>query len=244
MNKVKIFLLFISSLLISNCSEENITDPIDSELQKNIIGTWVGNSGYSITFYSNGLFKDSIYFEGIQDTSYYNYGLFIRTGKYDISNSVLMLSEFYFTKVITEASIGMAYVSRPVEISITNNVLKRKMFALFYNIGEGKNTLWDKWESNEWLCQADAVDSLQNLYGTYKQIYHFVEDSSQYSHSSTFHNLINDSTYTYESKRNFTYNAPYLDLPVEADYNMLVQFKNNKMYWYYDGTPEDLVKIK
>lgn len=246
MNKVKIFLLFISSLLISNCSEENITNPIDSELQKNIIGTWVGNSGYSITFYSNGLFKDSIYFEGIQDTSYYNYGLFIRTGRYNILNAVLTYSEFYFTQVITNSSKGMGVVSRPVEISIANNILKMKPFSLFNNIGDNKIEIWDKWETDEWYCQADASDSLslETFYGTYKKYYHFIEDSIQFLYTSIFHNLINDSIYTHDSKRNFSYNPPRLDLPVESDYNILVQFKNNQMYWYYDVTPEDLIKLR
>jgi hypothetical protein len=244
MKRIKIFLFFFTSLFISSCSDENITNPIDSELSKNIIGTWKGNSHYSITFLSNGFFIDSTYFLDNPDTSFNSYGLLVRNGKYNISNSALTLSDCYVSDFITGASIGMGFLSQSAEISINNNTLKRKKFTVFDNIGNNRKELWDKWETIGWYCQANTVDSSQNSYGTYKQIYYFVEDSSQFSHTSIYHNLIDDSTYTYETKRNFTYNPPYLDLPAEADYNVLVQFKNNKMYWYYEVMLEDLVKVR
>jgi hypothetical protein len=244
MDKIKLLVFFTFPLLLSSCSDENIINPIDSELTKDIIGTWKGESNYSITFFSNGFFIDSTYFENNPDTSFNNFGLFIRTGKYNISNSVLTLSEFYFSEVITNASIWMAFVSPPFEISIANNILKMKPFTLFDNIGNNKRDLWDNWETNSWLCQADAFDSSQTFYGTYQQIYTFIEDSTEYLHTSKFHNLINDSSYVHSSSRSFTYNPPYLDLPVESNYNMLVQFKYNKMYWYFDVIPEDLIKVR
>ena len=82
------FTLFLAILffivILTSCSNDAGVNPIDLELQKNIIGTWQDNAKYTVTFSRNGAFIDSVYyFDQFVDTS-----IIVRKGKYNIDNSV------------------------------------------------------------------------------------------------------------------------------------------------------------
>ena len=237
--KIIIYPFFVLlGFIVLSCSEDSIINPIDLELQKNIIGTWEDNTKYTITFFPNGTFIDSMYyFDQFVDTS-----IIIRNGKYNISNSILTFTEFQYDTIITQSNIGFAVMERSYEITIQNSILKRKLFSVFNNIGLNRNDIWDKWETKAWYAQIDAVDSTQTFYGSYDIQYLFIQDSNKCMQTNIFHNVVNDSIYEYGGYPNFTYSPPYLD--ISSDQDILVKFINNKMYWYYSYIPKDLIKIR
>jgi hypothetical protein len=225
------------SLIILGCDDDSIVNPIDSELQKNIVGTWKDNAGYIVTYFSNGTFTDSIfYFDQFTDTS-----IIIRKGNYNIANSVLIYSEFYFDTIITQSNLGFAAQEFSYEISISNSILKRIPFSVFRNIGQNRMDLWDKWETVSWFAQIDAVYSSETYHGSSIIQYNFIQDSSKCVKTTVFHNEINDSTFEFNSSQRITYNSPYLD--INGYKNILVKFINKKMYWYYNYQPRDLFKV-
>lgn len=237
MKNIIFFVVVFCGVTLISCSDDNSINPIDLELQKNIIGTWQDDSDYRITFFTNGSFVDSIYFDPALDSS-----IIVRKGKYNINNSVLTLSEFYFDTIVTQSHIGFAILERAYEITIQNAILKRKSFLAFKNIGQNRMEIWDKWETTTWYAQIDAVDSSQTFYGSFNIEYLFIQDSNKCLQTNRLHNAVNDSIYEYSGNPNFTYNPPYLD--ISSDKDILVVFKSYKMYWYYYYVPKDLIKIR
>lgn len=230
-------IVVVFSLIVIGCDDDSFVNPIDSELQKNIVGTWKDNAGNIVTYFSNGTFTDSIfYFDQFTDTS-----IIVRKGKYNIANSVLTYSDFYFDTIITQSNLGFAVQELSYEISISNSILKRKPFSVFRNIGLNRMDLWDKWETVSWYAQIDAVYSSETYHGSFIIQYNFIQDSSKCVKTTVFHNEINDSTNEYINYSNFTYNLPYLD--INGYENILVKFINKKMNWYYNYQPRDLIKM-
>ena len=233
--KYLLILLVPFLLLFISCSENIINPSEDDLLTSKIIGTWKDNQNYSITFYNNNTFKDSIYFDSNPDTSANNYGLFIRKGKYSISNSVLELTEFNIDTIITNSMIGMGMNSTHSEISIINNQLRMIPLLIFYKPDNYVSDLWGEWTNTGWYCQRDADTTLYKpIYGPTVEKYIFYKDSSFCTHSKSTHNLYNDSTYTYTANWDYSYTPPYLDIPAPAYYNLKVKFGSSKMHWYFD----------
>lgn len=238
MKKIILSIFVLLGIIIIGCSDDNGINPIDLELQKNIIGTWQDNAKYTITFFQNGTFIDSMYyFDQFTDTS-----IIIRNGKYNISNSILTYTEFQYDTIITQSNIGFAVIERSYEISIQNSILIRKPFSVLDNIGNKRNEIWDKWQTSSWFAQIDAYNNQETYFGSYIIKYEFKQDSNKCIQTNIFHNSINDSIYEYSYYRNFNYTQPYLD--ISGDQDILVKFINNKMYWYYNYMPKDLIKIR
>lgn len=238
MKKINFSLFVLLGIIITSCSDNIGINPIDYDLKKNIIGTWKDNNNYSITFFHNDIFIDTMYISGpFADTA-----IVIRNGKYNISNSVLNLTEYQYDTVITESDVGFATFRQSYEISIQNSVLKRKPFSVFDNIGDNRKEIWDKWQTNSWYAQIVANNKPETFYGSYVIKYEFIKDSSECIETSIFHNSINDSVYEFTYYKAFDYRQPYLDISPYQD--IFVKFINNKMYWYYNYILEDLIKIR
>jgi len=244
MKKIKILFLFSFCFLIFTC-DDNSVNPLDQKLQHDIIGTWRNNLNQTITFFPDGSFMDTTKFENFDSLSQI-YSYFVRRGRYIIDNSVLYLKEFYFDTVITNSNQGIYLNSRPVLISISNSVMKRKFFDEFENIGRWGNDIWSTWESNGYYCSVEThpFGIPKKNYGTYTTIYKFTKDSSKCLLNYTVYNKANDSTYNHKSLRDFKYTPPYLYIPPGSEYPAEVNFRKNKMYWDYNFQAVDLVKVK
>ena len=243
-------LLFLSLpllLLFVSCSDNEPTWPSsidDQALKSKIIGTWKDIRNYSITFYSNNTFVDSIYFEGTTDTSHINYGLFVRSGKYSISNAVLELKEFHFDTLITKSIISLGMYSTHSDIAIENNQLRMVPFMVFNKTGAYKRELLGEWTKKGWYCQIDSDPSFwEPICGPTFEKYTFYEDSTNCRYTEIINNLINDTTYTYTLNWEYVYTTPYLDIPSPGYYNLTVKFDAFKMYWYFDTPVWVLDKI-
>jgi len=243
--KKLLFPLLTLPLLLIGCAEDIINPSEDDSLIGKLIGTWKDSQNYSITFYSNNTFLDSIYFEGITDTSASNYGLFIRRGKYNISNSILNLTEFHFDTVITKATLGLGMNSTHSEISIVNNQLRMIPFLIFYRVNNNGNDIWGEWTNNGWYCQRYTDTTFYKpICGPTVEKYIFYKDSSFCIYSKSNHNLYNDSTYSYTYNWDYSYTPPYLNIPASAYYNLKVNFDSVKMQWYFDIPVWVLNKLK
>jgi len=209
-----------------------LQNEVDIDLRQKIMGLWKSQPNYSISFYLDSTFIDSIYFDDISDTNYYNYGLFVRKGKYIIQNEILTLTDFYFDKVTVKSNIGMDIEEKMFKVSLNNGVLILTPFKLFYNVGQKKEQLCDVWETRGCWCGSSASIIEENFIGTYLKRYTFQKDSVDfYLYEKYTHSL--EGTQEYKSYQKFSFNNPYLYID-ENENKIRVEFKNDNMYWNYD----------
>ncbi len=226
---IKSLILFIISLTIVSCSKDDLTNPISIEL----IGNW-NNENYSITFFNNGTFIDTIYFENIRDKSYRSYGRFTRSGTYKIENEILYLNDFYFTDIITNADIGMQMMYISYNINIANNKLILKPVNVFESDSSNTTELYGSWKLNGYYCVYDKALEQNPSNGSMIETYKFYKDSSKYIYSLKYLSGIFALNPQYTVQDSFAYEKPLLDLPLKADYKINVKLNGNKMFWYYD----------
>lgn len=244
MKKIKILFLLSVCFLIFTC-DDNSVNPLDQKLQQNIIGTWKDNNNYTVTFFPDGSFIDTSKFHNPDSISPV-YIYFIRKGRYTINDAVLAFKEFYFDTVITNVNVNHTSQSPLALISINNSVMRRKYFSQYDNIGRWGNDIWSTWESNGWYCSyyEDPFGEINNRYGTYKYTYQFFKDSSKCLFIYSFHDKVNDSTYSYKSLRDFKYTPPYLYIPPDSESPSEVKIRDNKMYFYSNYLVSDLIRVK
>ena len=168
--------------------------------------------------------------------------ILIRKGKYSITNSVLTHSEFYLDTIQTRSSFNYGILELSSEITIHNSIMTRKQFSEFNNVGQNQSDIWDKWETVSWYAQISVGNTIESFYGRYVFQYEFTKDSNKCFLVSKFHNAVNNSDSEDSTYLNFTYNLPYLDFSHQA--NILVKFINNKMYWFFNDQPSNLIKVK
>jgi hypothetical protein len=205
-------------------------------LQKNIIGTWKNNFNYSITYYPDHTFIDSLILRiQLNDTS-----IIVKKGKYDITNSILTYDEFYIDTLIGQNQYDFFYWESAYEITIDNGILKRKQLDIFKNIGENKMNIWDKWESTSWFAQFNPNNNFETYNGRLIRRFYFIQDSNLCLFTGEIHNVVTDSIYENSSYYYVNYNPPRLSLSNSLFY--FVEFKDQKMYWYYDDASGDLYK--
>jgi hypothetical protein len=231
---MSISIVIVFSLLFFSCSE-NSTNPDVNILRDQIIGNWNDDNNYSITFLNDGTFIDTIYFENIKDTSYRNYGMFVRKGDYNINNTILSLTDFYFDEVNTQASIG--YHMEPISYDLTylNNNLTMKPVNIFESGSNNRQQLYGDWHLNGYYCVYSQEIDPKTSFGKTIKSYTFYSDSSKYSYKQKYLTGVYSSSELYSYQGEYIYNEPYLDLPISSAYHLLVKFNDDSMYWYYNS---------
>ncbi len=226
---IKSIILFLLSFLFLSCSQNNLTNPIGSE----IIGKWKGDNNYSITFFNNGKFIDTIYSEGNTNPSYRDYAMFVRTGNYKIDNEILYLNDFSFVEVNAQSVIGMVMIYISYEVSIDRNNLIMKPVNIFSPQSDNSNQLTGDWILNGYYCVYSQNIEPHTSHGQTTEEYYFYKDSSTYKYNMKYlDGVYSLGSSSYNSQ--YTYNKPYLDLPTPSYYHVLVKFIGNRMFWYYN----------
>ncbi len=244
--KTLIYLLSIFLfVLLQSCSFENPVNPIDSQLEQNLIGTWKGSQGYSITFYRDGTFIDTTYSEGRTDSSYINYARIVRKGQYSINNSILNLINFYFSKIDTKAKeIGYEIYELGYQISFEQGILIMIPVEILKSLESINTQLYSKWKYKGYYSSIKVNNDgdIFKTNGKVDEIYNFKKDSSIYNYSQNFLSGAYDTLGAFTQSLDYNYQKPYLNLPDASDYRILVKFLNGKMYWYFTNYIKHLTK--
>lgn len=232
---------FLVAIILTafSCSDDSSVNPIDEQLKKNIIGTWKNNNNYKIIFYNNNTFIDTVVeIHPLGDTV-----IVVRSGKYNITNSILIYSEFSIDTLISREPylFGYYYYDAPYEIQINERTLYRKYVQIFENIGNHKSEIWDKWETKRWFAQYSNYKNDETYYGDYTTTYDFIRDSSICIITYKYHNILNDSLFEYQTGAGITIR----DDEVIFRYTLghLVRFINTKMYMYPNIWVSNLIKV-
>jgi hypothetical protein len=237
MKKKILLLITLQTFFIISCSE-HLVSPIYSELSNEIIGSWK-NQNIQISFDKNYNFTESL---KIIDFGFSGEDLIItRSGKYEIIDSVLILkanSWIFSNPELIKG--GISIVPYYDEINFIDGKLIRRPVYVFSTSGSNKKELKGEWKMVQWCYH--KTDTVYNIE------YAGIEE--------TFYDFLNSDTVLYGWKyldgnpfenpsweTNYQYNPPKLTIPGPSFYNMIVEFKKSKMYWYLDQPLQEYSRI-
>lgn len=225
------------SLLLLSCDSNSPTDPYDEQLKKDIIGIWTNHDDYTVEFYNNGQFRDSIVIITLenQDTT-----TAVRKGKYYIKNSILKLTDFTFDYVHMVNLSGIGFKAIEFKILMNDRIMQREALESFDNVFKSKKNIWGDWFKNYYICEYSTDTTSVNgpIYGV--EHYLFVQDSAKFRKIIEYeYPLSNVDTVWVD----YTYNEPNLSIPAFGYYDVNVKFEDEKMIWYFNSELNDLIKI-
>jgi hypothetical protein len=235
----KYFFLIVSSLIVANvgCDSDSPVSSYDNKLKKHIIGLWTDSQGYSVEFYENNFFRDTInMISPFNDTA-----IAVRYGKYSIRNSFLTQTDFTFKYVYLASFSGMAIGKNENKISINNNIMQWQGILSFSNVNKPSKEIWGTWTAKVYYCNYDTDSSNINGPSYGNESYTFTMDSAKCQKFVEIEYPIN---YTNTAWLEYSYNPPYLNIPAVAFYNLKVDFEYDKMIWFYDNALINLVKYR
>ena len=172
-------LYFILAIIfIYSCSINNPIEHENIKQNKIIVGEWTDFNKYTIEFFDNGSFRDTIRINRFNG----NYKV-VRLGKYYLNDSILKLTEFEFEDVEVKGKIdGFAYYSSNYKLQISEDKLKRQSIEIFKNIGGNGDELWGEWLSEGWICSYsdNSKEGEKIRFGIYNRYFTFNRDSTEY----------------------------------------------------------------
>jgi len=238
----KFIILIISAIIVItiSCDSDSPVSSYDEQLKREIIGKWTDSEGYTVEFYENGFFRDTI-FTSMNHGTIIDTMLVVRFGKYSITNSILLQTDFTFEYVYLVHLSGIAIPKSESIISINNNHLQRKRIKSFSNSKIPMQEIWGTWLEDVYFCQYSTDSSFINGPSYGKDSYTFVKDSTIFQRIVNYEYPV---SYIDTGWYDYTYNKPYLDIPAFSYYNMKVEFESGKMSWYFDFELKDLIKIQ
>jgi len=225
------------SILFIRCSEKNEDELIvdDSGLSTQIIGTWRSDE-YIITCFQDLTFIDTL-FQKESNTQILE-PFYSRSGKFEIHDGVLFLKTEKWD-LFNSAENGISIVPVQSEICIQGNILYSKSVNVLESTDGTKTEIWGSWKSIRWVYHNNP--NVNTTYtGKQEYYYEFSKDSTKvvygwkYSDGTPWTNP--------EFKSEFKYQPPYLSLYSSSDYNMIVVFKFEKMFWYQNYPVLELYK--
>lgn len=239
--KYYLALVVLSTLFIISCSENNVNQPVivdDSELLSSIIGTWTSNS-YTITHYADLTFIDTVFIvDSITQALKPRYA---RNGKFEIKNGVLLLKTEHWN--IFDSSFvgnGIEVIPFETEISISGNILYKKVVEVLECTEGTGNVIWGKWKNIKWIYINVTSDTNIIYEGRQEYYYNFYKDSTKVTYGWRY--LDGNPFSNPEFRSDFNYTPPYLDLNGPSAYDLRVEFKYGKMFWYYNWPSNKLFK--
>lgn len=216
------------TIFVLSCKSDNPIEPdIDysnADLATQLAHYKYSDSGYSLQFFPDGKFIQS------QKENWYNNGLLVkfyeRTGKYELEDNLVKLSDI---KVNYNKSLGgIAIIWSDQEVSLVDGKIVFKGVTVLDG-KENNNELWNYWTTVKWAyIYNESPEMIYN--GREEYFYEFISDSPKVRWGWDYPD--GKPWPPTEYKSNYTYTPPELFLKNMVE-NYLVEFKNNKMYWYY-----------
>jgi hypothetical protein len=228
MKRITFFIIIAIAMLMFSCKDDKLVEPeIDysnADLATQLAHYKFGDSQYYLQFFPDGTFIQR------QLTDRANNGLFVnlyeRTGKYKLEDNLIKLSDI---KVNYNSSLGgISIIWADQEVSLVDGRITFKSVAVLV-AQENKNELWNYWKTIKWVFH-HIVESNESYTGREEYYYEFVQTDPKVRYGWNY--LDGIPWQPVEFKSNYTFTPPdlYMQGPAER---YSVEFKNNKMYWYY-----------
>lgn len=236
------FVLFLLvSILFISCSEKNVNEPViidDSELLSQIIGTWKSNT-YKITYFSDLTFVDTIYNQ--DENTQILEPLYSRNGEYEIQDGILYLKTEHWTFFDSSyVENGISIIPFETEINISGNILYKKAVDVLERTEGTGNEIWGSWKNMKWTYHHSSPDTNIVYEGRQEYYYRFYKDSSKVTYGWKY--LDGNPWSNPEYRSDFNYTPPFLDLNGPGNYDLRVEFKFGKMFWYYNFNPSQMYR--
>ncbi len=227
--KTRILLLnlILLSLFSINCKDNVVVPSEDEVTTGKIIGTWKYPNYEIITFKSDGSFIDTslALFTDKYETHY------VLKGKYTVNNSIIYFTDVslvYCKAADNSTVISFSTTIDPKAISFKNDQLNLESVKIL-EPKDNSSTLNGKWEVLSWIGYYENSSQPKYNGGQMKETYIFNKDSMTYVYQNEFLFYTSMSSGSISSKYN--YNNSQLDFGYPLYFR--VEYKNNKMYWYY-----------
>lgn len=233
------YLLFVLFLIVNSCKEDsNILTPIDSdiELQKQLLGTWVSQYNSQTTVYhSNSTFIDSVF--GAVDSIRYDL-LYVIEGNYKIKDSLLIKSEikikYVLSGLISNNGLLLGFTTKYLKFN-NNKFTEYAVDAFDTCDGSVNDKIWGNWSRIVWICDSSLTNPTYIGRIKVKYVLNKALNKATWWSESLDGNYFSFPDSSISNSVN--YNHPYLDLYGRGDDIIFVQFKNNRMFWWYDYEP-------
>jgi hypothetical protein len=237
----KYYIFLLISILFLSCSEKNENEIIvdDSELLTQIIGTWKSDE-YIITYFPDLTFTDTLFHQ--KSNAQISEPLYSRNGKFEILDGVVYLMTEHW--IFIDSSFienGISIVPVQAKISIKGNILYEQSVNVLENTKGTKTEIWGSWKNTRWVYHNNPGTKISYT-GRQEYYYVFTKDSSKAVYGWKY---LDGTPWTNsEFRSEFEYRPPYLSLYGPSEYNMRVEFKFEKMFWYQDNPVLELYKLE
>jgi len=234
----KYYIILLLTALFLSCSEKNENEIIveDSELLTQIFGTWK-NDDYKITYFPDLTFTDTLFQKSNTNISE---PLYSRNGKFEILDGVVyLMTENWIFIDSSFIENGISIVPVQAAITIKGNILYEQSVNVLENTKGTKTEIWGSWKNTRWVYHNNPYTKISYT-GRQEYYYIFSKDSSKAVYGWKY---LDGSPWTSsEFRSEFKYRHPYLSLYGPSEYNMRVEFKFDKMFWYQDYPVLELYK--
>ena len=221
-------ILFITSILFISCNEEIVSPSEDDILTSSLIGKWEATNYDIITFNADGSFVDTAL--GLYTNNYETH--YVLKGKYSVNNSVVYFSDVsltYFKGCESPSVISFSTAIDPKKVSFNNSNLNMEPVRILEPIDNSNNSLNGQWQAKIWMGSYENNSQPKFKGGQIKETFNFNSDSL---------NCLYQKEYLYQTNMqpenrqiNYNYNGSSLDFGYPPYFR--VEFKDNKMYWFY-----------
>lgn len=228
MKKITSILFIAIAVLVLSCKDDILVEP-EIDYSNADLATQLAHYKYSDSLYYLQFFPDGTFIQK-QLTDRNNNGLLVklyeRSGKYKLEDNQIKLSDISVN--YNKSLGGISIIWSDQEVSLVNGKIAFKAVTALDG-KEIKNELWNYWSTVKLVYH--YVESPEIIYnGREEYFYEFISDSPKVRWGWDY--LDGKPWSSTEYKSEFEYTPPYLFLKNMVE-NYLVEFKNNKMFWYY-----------
>lgn len=220
--------LIAVTLLFSSCKDDVLVET-DADYSKADLATQLAHykfsdSQYYVQFFPEGWFIQKQY-RDINDSGILEF-MYERTGNYKLIDNQIVLSNINVN--YNKSLGGVSIIWSDQEAYLVDGKISFKPVTILDG-REIKNELWNYWTTVKHVYH--YVDSPEIEYnGREKYFYEFIKDNSKVRYGWDY--LDSNPWQSTEYRSDYTYNPPLISF-MNMKENYLVEFKNNKMYWYW-----------
>jgi hypothetical protein len=219
-------------LAISCARDNNLLAPGNENLplESAIVGKWSISGSEIFVFYANKTFVDSLW--GLSTTRPgTTYLAFVGTGNFSVIDDILYLSDRRYTVYLDSEPGDPGYFvpGTPVQIELHGNQLVCQPLAILSPDSPLPPDLYGQWTETREVSWGKYSGPIYS--GRVLTRYTFANDSLTCTVETRYldGHPVSDTTITSQ----YIFHPPLLFFPITQMPNIRVEFKGDKMYWYY-----------
>ena len=228
MKGISSFLIIAIVMLISSCKDDKVVEPemdySGADLTTQLAHYKYSDPQYYVQFFPEGWFIQKQYRD--RDDDGVLEFMYERTGNYKLIDNQIILSNISVD--YNQSLGGVSIIWSDQEVSLVNGRINFTPVTAL-NGREIKNELWNYWTTVKLVYH--YVESPETIYnGREEYFYEFMPENPKVRWGWDY--LDGKPWSPTEYKSEYVYTPPELYLKNMVE-NYRVEFKNNKMYWYY-----------